>query len=233
LQPPVALVACALLCLLGMELVYLKDPYGPDWYRMNTVFKLLSFVFLLLPVPTWRLLAATKVPFQLVVGAVPWLLSAPQLATVVAQVGPLPQSLGGLTWMAPGEAQAAHVLFTLRTPEVLVEGVGEAYSEAGRMASASGLPAVLGWENHQRLWRGESLEEELQRRREAVAALFSCQEASCVQRWAKSLQATLVVVGSVERRLYPHLNERAIAQAGQLLFARGGVMVVRVAEAHP
>lgn len=233
LRPPLALALAALACLVTMELVYLKDPYGPQWYRMNTVFKLLSFTFLLLPVPSWRLLAGLGRKGLLWLGLFPWALAAPQLATVAASAWPLPADFSGLGWMAPGEAEAARWLARGFAGDVLVEGVGEAYSDAARLASASGVPTVLGWENHERLWRPSSFGPELARRREGVHALYRCQDPQCVQQWASQLGATLLVIGSVERRLYPQLSEQALRQAGKLVFSQGQVALVRLAPPRP
>ncbi len=233
LRPPLALALAALACLGIMELVYLKDPYGPQWYRMNTVFKLVSFAFLVLPVPSWRLLAGLRRRGLLWLGVLPFVLSAPQLATVAAQAGPWPVDFSGLGWMAPGEAEAARWLARGFAGDVLVEGVGEAYSDAARLASASGVPTVLGWENHERLWRPGTFGPELARRREGVHALYRCQDPQCVQQWASQLGATLLVIGSVERRLYPELNEEALRQAGELVFCQGHVALVRVAPPRP
>ena len=71
--------------------------------------------------------------------------------------GPL-DGLDGLRWMAreaPGDREA---VFWLRTHAVegavLAEATGNAYTDYGRIGAASGLPTVLGWENHEGLWRG-------------------------------------------------------------------------------
>jgi YYY domain-containing protein len=236
LRPAATLVAAAAVALTTMELVYVKDPYGPEWYRMNTVFKTLSFVFLLLPVPTWRLLAALpRLGFRRVwlLGAVPWLLAAPHLATVVAAAWPLPKDFAGLGWMAPGEAAAAHLLHQQEGSEVLIEAVGDAYSDAARMSACSGVPTLLGWENHEGLWRPAEFGPAIRERRQLVEAMYACQDTPCVQELAAQAGATILVLGSVERRLYPALVEQALRGAGDIVFSQGEVTLVRVATPQP
>lgn len=235
-RPASFLVGACLLALIGMEVFYVKDPYGPDWYRMNTVFKTLSFVFLMLPVPSLWLLAQGKTPGwrrPWIWAVLPWFLALPQLATVTRGAWPLPASFAGLHWMAPGEAEAARFLHRNVGSDVLVEAVGDAYSDAARMSASSGVPAVLGWENHEGLWRPPEFGPLIAQRRDTVHALYRCPDPACVQSLAQALGASLLVVGSVERRLYPELNEEALRQAGQVLFSMGEVTIVRLAPPGP
>ncbi|MGC8917229.1 MAG: DUF2298 domain-containing protein [Thermoanaerobaculum sp.] len=234
--PAAALAAACLLALVGMELLYVKDPYGPEWYRMNTVFKTLSFVFLVLPVPSLRLLAqAAGLGLRQVRAwlAVPWFLALPQLATVAKAAWPLPQDFAGLRWMAEGEAEAAHWLHRGSTPEVLVEAVGDAYSDAARMSACSGVPAVLGWDNHEGLWRPGDFQPLIADRKAKVQELYRCQDSTCVAQRGQELGATLLVLGSVERRLYPELSQEALRGAGEVAFSQGEVTIIRLAPPEP
>lgn len=230
---PAFLAAACLAALVGMEVLYVKDPYGPQWYRMNTVFKTLSFVFLVLPVPSLRLLAQSKVlgwRMASVLALVPWLLTFPQLATVTRAAWPLPQSFAGLHWMAPGEAEAARYLHRVSGRDVLVEAVGEAYSDAARMSSCSGVPTVLGWENHEALWRSGQFAPLIADRKKKIQALYRCQDPLCVQGLAREMKATVLVVGSVERRLHPELDEKALMAAGSVVFRQGDMALVRLTQ---
>ncbi|GBC80165.1 hypothetical protein HRbin09_01399 [bacterium HR09] len=228
--PALLAVAC-LISLVGIEVLYVKDPYGPQFYRMNTVFKTLSFIFLVLPVPGLRLLAHARgggLKTAPLWALLPWLLSLPHLATVVRGAWPPPRSFAGLQWMAPGEAEAAHLLHREFRRDVLVEAVGEAYTDAARMSSCSGVPTVLGWENHEALWRPGSFAPLIASRKSKVQELYRCQDPVCARSLAHELGATVLVVGSVERRLYPELNEKALMAAGSVVFAQGDVSLVRL-----
>lgn len=223
------------IALIGLvEVVYVRDPYGGELYRMNTVFKALSFAFTLLVVvgpvllgwlASRRPLAARAAAVLLVLVGLPQLLS---LAWAAA--GSRPDGWGGLGWMAPGEEEAVRWLRRSPPGTVVIEAVGEAYSDAGRMASASGVPSVLGWENHERVWRGKAVEEELRYRRGKVAAVYESGEPAQVRAAARALGATHIVIGSVERRCYPEAGLRAVMRSGMVAFAAGECVVVRVGE---
>lgn len=236
LRVSAALVAANMLLLVGMELLYVQDPYGPDWYRMNTVFKVLSFFFVALPVPAWRLFCSqfSRKSMRLsLFGIAPWLLSAPQLVTVLIAAWPPPADFSGLSWMAPGEAEAARYLQRQQTREVLVEAVGQAYTSAARISAASGQPSVLGWENHELLWRSPTLQQELAKRRNFVETLYHCSTLDCVQKIGLQLGATVLVLGAEERRLYPQMHEEVLRQAGEVVFRQGQVVLVRLFPSGP
>jgi YYY domain-containing protein len=233
-RPAFALAAVALLVLAAMELVYVRDPYAGELYRMNTVFKATHVAFLLLAAAAPALLGwlrrrrarlATALAVLVVVSGLP------HLAALAGRVRPpAAWAWDGLGWMAPGEAAAARYMFAHAGPAVLVEGVGEAYSDAARIASASGVPVVLGWENHERVWRGGSIEAELRRRRAEVEAIYHAADAGEVRERARRLGATHLVVGSVERRVYPEGRFAVVLRAGPVAFQAGGCTILRVGE---
>ncbi len=229
---PAWTLALVPLLLVGLvEVIYLRDPYGGELYRMNTVFKALHLAFTLLAVVGPVLLdwLAERRPLLARAGvAVLLLAGAPQLVSLgVAALRSRPAGWGGLGWMAPGEAAVAAWLHRAPAGTVIVEAVGEAYTDAARLASASGVPTVLGWENHERLWRGSGIDGELAWRRSTIDALYRSGEPATVERLAIELGATHVVVGSVERRTYGPVADAAAA-AGEVAFAAGECTVVRV-----
>ncbi len=231
-RPAWALTLVALVLLLAMELVYVRDPYAGELYRMNTVFKATHVSFTLLAVTAPALLGwlrRRRAALAAVAAALLLISGLPHLAALAGRVGSVPANgWAGLGWMAPGEAGAAHWLFRQPGPIVLVEAVGEAYSDAARIASASGLPVVLGWENHERVWRGGVVEAELRRRHQAVDALYAARSPQAVRALAAQLGATHIVIGSVERRTYPDLDVPALRAAGTVVFAAGECEIVRV-----
>jgi YYY domain-containing protein len=231
-RPAWALATVPLLLLLVMELVYVRDPYVGDLYRMNTVFKATHVAFTLLAVCApallgWerrrRAVLATAAATLLLVSGVPHLLAVAERVEIRHVHG-----WQGLRWMAPGEAAAARWLFRRPGEEVLVEAVGEAYSDAARLASASGIPTVLGWENHERVWRGAAAEPELKQRSASVRELYLAASAAEAKEAAARLGATLVAIGSVERRTFPGWDFAGVRSAGSVVFAEGECEIVRI-----
>jgi len=231
-RPALAIAAVALGLLALIEIVHVRDPYGGELYRMNTVFKATHVAFLLLAVSAPALLGWLRRRRRLAAVAVGTLLLAsglPHLGAVASRVrAPATAGWGGLGWMPAGEAEAAHWLFRLDEAAVIVEAVGDAYSDAARVASASGVPCALGWENHERVWRGGTVEAELRRRRALVDELYGAADPAAVRAHAAALGATHVVLGAVERRTYRGADFAAIRGAGAVVFETPGCAIVRI-----
>jgi uncharacterized membrane protein len=55
--------------------------------------------------------------------------------------------------------EAAAILWLRSAPDgIVAEAVGGAYSSYARIANYTGLPTVLGWDNHEGQWRDQSLQ---------------------------------------------------------------------------
>jgi uncharacterized membrane protein len=215
-----------------MEILYFKDPYGTEFYRMNTVFKATHMAFMFLAVVGPVLLGwlrQRRATLALVGVALLVAAGVPQLATLtVRAVGTAHPDWSGLGWMAPGDADAAAWLRGRPRGTVIVEAVGNAYSDAARMSSASGVPAVLGWDNHESVWRGGGIGQETGRRKAQVEQLYRCGNPAEARRIALSLGASYIVVGGVESRLYPEPGLRAVLAAGPAAFRSEACTVVEV-----
>ncbi len=229
-RPAWALALLALALVAFVEIAFVRDPYGGELYRMNTVFKATNLAFALLAV-------ATPVLLQWLYRRTPWLAAAatvvvlaaglPQLAALASRVATPPADWSGLAWMDRGDREAAAWLRRQPPGTVVVEAVGEAYSDAARIASASGVPTVLGWENHERVWRGDAVSPELSRRRRLVATLYGAVSAATVREVAGELGADLVVFGSLEERYYPR-SRPVVEAAGEVVFRSASCSVVEV-----
>jgi YYY domain-containing protein len=233
-RPLFALTLVPLALLSFMELLYFKDPYGAEFYRMNTVFKASHLAFTLLAVVAPVLLGwlHRRRPIFAAAGVALVLLAGlPQLVTLSERALSSPVTgWGGLDWMAPGEPAAAAWLRRQAPGSVLVEAVGDAYSDAARMSSTSGVPAVLGWENHEGVWRGGNIGDLTGRLRAQIERLYKCGNPTEVRTIARQLGASFIVVGSVERRLYPETGLGAVLRSGKVVFESGQCAIVSARE---
>jgi YYY domain-containing protein len=194
------------------DVVLVSDSYGVSMRRMNTVFKCFM--------GAWPLLAlggALLLPLALasrharvfiriaVVAALTAALAHPlsAIAFRAGWNGPL-DGLDGLRWMAreaPGDRES---VFWLRTHAVegavLAEATGNAYSDYGRIGAASGLPTVLGWENHEGLWRGGGSVAETSARKRDLKLIYTSEESGGVFKLLHQYQVRYVFVGALEKR---------------------------------
>ena len=194
------------------DVVLVSDSYGASMRRMNTVFKCFMGAWPLLALGGALLLPLalasrhTRVFIRLaVVAALAGALAHP-LSAIVFRArwnGPL-DGLDGLRWMAreaPGDRES---VFWLRAhaveDAVLAEATGNAYSDYGRIGAASGLPIVLGWENHEGLWRGPGSVAETSARKRDLNLIYTSEEFGGVSTVLHQYHVRYVFVGALEKR---------------------------------
>jgi YYY domain-containing protein len=208
------LIACAAIPLLACELVYLKDAYGLKLYRMNTVFKLYFQAWTILAIAApwsvhrlvsqrwgWRPLP------QVVLSGLALLLAA----SACYPLGITSDRLRGRTWTLDGNAylQREHpddyaALNWLRAnaqlQDVLLEATGNPYSYFARFSSNSGNPTVLGWANHEGLWRGH--DQEVTRRHTDVVRMYNSTSLDEARALLDQYKVHWVIVGDLEHETY-------------------------------
>jgi YYY domain-containing protein len=207
------------LCLLalgiiaGCEVVYFKDSYGDQLHRMNTIFKFYHQAWPLLGVGAvafadraWR---ATKKPRRSLVLGLAVATFAASLYPATAIVSRLRQHEGSFTLDARTalerrnrEDLEAIEWFSRNAPRgsVLMEAAGNPYTEFARISSHTGVPSVLGWANHEGLWR--SNDKDVLDRLEQIRRFYSTPDPGIANGILRRYGVTYVVVGDLERTAY-------------------------------
>lgn len=143
-----------------------------------------------------------------------------------------PVTLDGLRYINRDERAAMDWLRTNATPEndVILEAVVDQqgvsdYSYAGRMSTASGIPAVLAWPKHIEIWHGRR--DEIDRRMADVQEVYATDNLARAFELLRRYGATYVVVGQLERSVYTPAQLDKFA-ALPIAFESGAVRVYRV-----
>jgi len=207
------LLVLSLSIVAGCEFIYFRDSYGVDLQRMNTVFKfynqawpLLAVAGVVLAERAWR--EAGR--FRLLGGAV---LAA---AAVVGLLYPIDAALSRLQLHSGPFTLDASQALTSRSPAdaaaigwlersaprnaVILEASGDPYSEFARISSHTGIPTLLGWANHEGLWRNN--EQEIGDRATYLKVFYGGDE-RLADAVVRKYKVTHVVLGEMERKLYP------------------------------
>lgn len=208
----VALLATAATALGACEVVFLRDPYGGDLHRMNTVFKLYfqAWVLLALAFPAfvvdlldrpgrWMRTATILV---LLIGLTASLCYP--MAAIHLRWGARAPSLDGLAYLDrdhPSDAAAIRWLAsTARDQPVVLEASGDPYSYYARASSNTGLPTVLGWGNHENVWRGN--DPRITERKRDVDRIYSETDVDAIRPLLARYRVAYVFIGDLERERF-------------------------------
>lgn len=224
----------------GCEFIYFRDSYGDRLQRMNTIFKfynqawpLLAIAAAVLAEEAWRREGRSRrlVRVALAGAAIVALLYPVEcfVSRMRQRPGPFsldarsalqrrnPDDLAAITWLEQNAPPGS----------IVMEAAGNPYSEFARIASHTGIPAVLGWANHEGLWRGN--DREIGLREQAIRYFYTQPDTPVSAQILQRYRVTFVVVGGLERSAYP--NAAAVAGAPYLDPAfEGGTTVYRVAQ---
>ena len=239
-RAPILLILAASIALLACEIVYLKDPYGDRLYRMNTVFKLYLQSWTLLSIAgpwcvvqllehKWSSPAVRQASLTLVGGALLASCAYPIGVTTTRVVHRFaPMGLDGNAYLEREHPDDFAAIQWMREHveglPVVLEATGNPYSYYARFASNTGLPTVLGWGNHEGLWRGH--ETAVGQRSQEVARMYNAPALEDIAPLLDRYHVQYVVVGDVERKDY---QAAGLAKFAQLtpVFSHGGTTIYR------
>jgi YYY domain-containing protein len=246
-RPPPARAFALLLAVFGLglllatETVYVQDDFGT---RMNTVFKLGYQAWLLLGLAGSFAVAASlreRGGLRLLAGAtlVLVLSSLAYTAAAVDSVTSGSRASGRLTLDAldyvrvdaPDEWAVIEWTRSHTPPQARVlQAPGSSYEASQcRLSVATGRPTLLGWEGHERQWRGREFDAMAAGRAEALEAVYGAADPEGMRRALLGWRIDYVLVGEEERRRYgiDDARETRIAQAMDLAFSSGAVRLYR------
>jgi len=235
------LLLAASLALLACELVYIKDPYGDKLYRMNTVFKLYFQSWILLSVAApwcWAALVdrhqhqrTSLHTAEVVAVSALFLVSCAYpvgiTATRLANRG-VPVTLNGTAYLEREHPDEFAVVKWMRENigdlPVVLEATGNPYSYYARFSSNTGLPTVMGWANHEGLWR--SHETEVNQRTADVTRIYNAPTLVEVADVLDRYHVKYVIVGELERKDYQGAGLAKFAEL-PVAFSQGGTTLYR------
>lgn len=245
------LAGAGLLLILAPEYIYLRDNFGS---RMNTVFKFYYQAWLLLSIASayavYSLLADVRAGFAPVLRA-----AYGALAALVVTLGLLypamgvytralvengrmfassPQPLtlnGGRTFVTLDDYESIMCLNGMIDGDeaVVVEAIGPAYrSEYGRVAALTGIPILLGWENHENQWRGPTYPQITGTRPADIRTLYQDPRWETAQQIIDRYGIDYIFYGQSERDSYGVGGEDKFRDQLEIVCERGASRFYRV-----
>ncbi len=234
----IVLLAASAIVLLVPEFVYVKDLYGDDNARANTMFKLSYQAYLMLPVAAFAACGAALPALRTSLGRIGvWIMVAllcasPLVFAVLAHGRNIfinlsePHHLDGYRFLKDGDADAIRFLEAHRPPpgETVLEATGDSFTYAGRISAATGIPTIVGWHAHEWLWRDSA--DVWRARADAVRDFYRSMSEAQRRDFLRQWRVRYIVLGAFERERYGALDQSALAALGVVVFQAGGVVII-------
>ena len=236
------LLVVSWLLILIPEIIYVKDIYINSYQRANTVFKLTyqSFIMFSLAggyivIKTLSNLKKNFFHFAYAVALFVLLIFAfiyPFYAVRSYYGLRNYQGLEGLKWLEqqyPDDYEAINWLKeNIKGQPVILEAVGESYTDFGRVSSNTGLPTVVGWTVHEWLWRGSY--DGPGARDAEVRKIYESADAKNAKELLTKYKIEYVFVGNLERQKYAGLLEEKFAKMGKVVFENEGTKIYHLSK---
>lgn len=234
-----------LLALVGLglvlvpELVYAHDVFAN---RMNTVFKFYYQAWLFLGIAgaagivfAWRRGGTRRIPSALaLVVLCAGLVYAPAAVRSKTAAGPSSGTLDALDFVRGEHPEVFEAIEWVRahTPRdaLVVQAAGRSYHAGDALIStATARPTLVGWEGHERQWRGGAFDRMADGRLDALRRIYTPESERALAEVLCAWGVDYVYVGPVERARYaigPD-HETRLERTLTLVFERGRVRLYR------
>jgi uncharacterized membrane protein len=248
LKKKLATIDLFVLCLLAVswflisipEIIYVKDIYIHSYQRANTMFKLTYQSFVMFSLTSGyiiiRILTSWKQKFLKILYfffIFPFLLFIfvyPYFAITSYYGLKNYQGLEGLNYLKKSYLDDYQAVVWLKQnvagQPIIVEAVGESYTDYARVSSNTGLPTILGWRVHEWLWRGSF--DEPAARTEVVREIYESKDLAKTKALLDKYQVVYIFVGNLEKEKYPQLQEEKFSQLGEIVFSLGETKIYQL-----
>ncbi len=246
------------------EVFFLKDVFADSLPRFNTVFKFYFQAWALLSITAGAglyfildgfrpasVLSNVQVWLQWgverlwAVGLIVLLLAgaAYPIAGAYTRTNEFAQrsnSLDGFAYMqtySPGDYYAIHWLNSnVSGDPVIIEAIGDDYSDYGRVSAFTGLPTPMGWIGHEYQWRVNWLNNPLNsvdfnnrtRQGNDIDTIYTDPHPDVVLSMMARYHAEYLYVGALEQAKYPTVNLHRFTAFMQVAYSADGVTIYKV-----
>jgi len=230
------------------EIVYVKDIYIPSYHRANTMFKLTyqSFMMFSVLIGYIYIRVISSLPKGLkrsllkpvYAGLILALMIYPAYA-IKGYYGTLGvknyKGLYGLKFIErlyPDDYRAIEWLNDRVVGQpVILEAVGDSYTDYERISMATGLPTIEGWLVHEWLWRGfydEPGKDGPGKRNAEVQKVYEDGDLAYTKKILSQYRVEYVIIGQMERNKYPRLQEEKFQSLGKIVFQEGTTKIYQL-----
>ncbi len=237
-----SLTLTALILIILPEIIYIKDIYGADFYRANTMFKFTFQAYLMLTIVSGysliRISQQLKTPIKIIFLTISFVLISGVLIypaySISGFYGKISlknfQGLSGQNFLAqryPEDYQAiVWIEKNLPQEAVILEAAGDSYTDYGRVSTFTGRPTIQGWIVHEWLWRGGY--DLPAKRASQVKQVYQETDIRLTQDILNQYSVDYVFFGKLEQEKYPNADFDRLSLLGKPVFRAGETVVFEV-----
>jgi uncharacterized membrane protein len=136
-------------------------------------------------------------------------------------------TLDGLAFLSASQKEVIKWL-NENAPEkaVILEASGGDYTEAGRIAQWTGIPTVLAWAEHQKIWRGT--DQYFSTRPKDIEKLFSSGTTDEIRALLAKYEINYVYIGSLELQKYGEQSLMRFSRFADIVFQNQAATIFKV-----
>ena len=239
---------CAFGLILLPEIIYLKDIYGDDYKRFNTMFKLSYQAYILFSITTNYILFKTTFSKNKILKIVCLILlifntlsfgygidaiyncykySKPSMLcaynTEFYIRNELPEDYKAINWIKQN----------IDRDKIISEAakLGNCYSTYSRISIFTGNPTVLGWTYHEWIWRYNkdySIPEEITKRNNDLNTLYTTKDSNEAKSIIDKYNIDYIYIGEKEYQTYQNINLELLTNIGEIVYNSGENYLIKV-----
>ena len=114
----------------------------------------------------------------------------------------------------------------------MLEAHGRSYTYTNRISVLTGLPTVLGWHDHEWLWKDDY--DFVQARKKDVIDMYCSTDVNLVKELLEAYDVAYIYVGDEEHKdmIYQdvayRINDEMVQSLGEIVFKNDGAYIVKV-----
>lgn len=231
--------ACAIGLILIPEIVYVKDIYGDDFRRTNTMFKLTYQAYILLSICTSYILVKAFYDGKIIKKILSSACLLIFITTFAYGIDAIDYVTGGVIKNSenrlgveyaedfikkelPDDTKAIKwIRENIEKDKIILEKPSRSYTSSARISVFTGNATVLGWQGHEWLWRANEdygpSEEEKQRWQETLQ-LYTTNNEEDAKKIIRKYNIDYIYIGNVEFKEFNKINIDLLKSLGEVVY---------------